>query len=72
MLPNGHLASGSWDKTVKIWQISTKKEIASLVGHTDSVSSVAMSHDAKLIASGSKDKTIKLWQRGLVIGDNFT
>jgi WD40 repeat protein len=57
---------------MNITDLQSKKEIASLVSHTDSVSSVAMSHDAKLIASGSKDKTIKLWQRGLVIGDNFT
>jgi WD40 repeat protein len=57
------LISGSWDKTVKIWQISTKSEITSLVGHTDSVSSVAISDDTELIVSGSKDKTIKLWRR---------
>ena len=57
------LISGSWDKTVKIWQISTKSEIASLVGHTDSVSSVVMRDDGGLIISGSKDKTIKLWRR---------
>jgi WD40 repeat protein len=57
------LISASWDKTIKIGQIKTNKEIASLRGHTDSISSVAISHDGLLIASGSKDKTIKLWHQ---------
>ncbi|MBE9233658.1 hypothetical protein IQ231_18785 [Cuspidothrix issatschenkoi LEGE 03284] len=51
-----------WTRKTKIYpgQIKTNKEIASLTGHTDSISSVAISHDRLLIASSSKDKTIKL------------
>src|SRR5207247_598595 len=60
--PDGkRLASGSADKTVKIWTIPSGEETATLRGHTDYVSSVAISPDGKLLATGSFDKTAKLW-----------
>jgi len=37
------------------------KEIATLKGHSEFVSSVTFSSDSKLLASGSGDDTIKLW-----------
>src|SRR6266852_3326743 len=57
----GTLASGSVDKTIKLWDIKTCKELATFKGHTESVFSVAYSPDGKTLASGSWDKTIKLW-----------
>jgi WD40 repeat protein len=55
------LASGSWDKTVKLWSIESQKEITTLQGHKHFVTSVAFSPDGKYLASGSWDGTIKLW-----------
>ena len=55
------LASGSYDNTIKLWNVETKQEIATLVGHSSSVNSVAFSPDGKLLASGSSDDTVKLW-----------
>jgi len=60
--PNGRwLASGSSDKTIKLWDVATGEELRTLTGHTDFVSSVAFSPDGHWLASGSSDRTIKLW-----------
>ncbi|WP_445638558.1 WD40 domain-containing protein [Nostoc sp. DSM 114161] len=60
--PDGKtLASGSFDKTIKLWDVSTGKAIKTLTGHSSSVISVGFSPDGKTLASGSFDKTIKLW-----------
>lgn len=56
------LISGSWDKTIKIWRVSTGEEIATLAEHLDSVTSIAVSPNNKILASGSKDRTVKLWR----------
>lgn len=60
--PNGKIiASGSSDKTIKIWNLTTGRNIRTLTGHSWSVFSVAISHDGKTLASGSGDETIKVW-----------
>src|SRR5262249_1998539 len=55
------LYSGSYDKTIKVWDLDAGNEILTLRGHTDSVTSLVLSPDGKRLYSGSKDTTIKVW-----------
>ncbi|WP_449416219.1 serine/threonine protein kinase [Phormidium nigroviride] len=55
------LASGSWDRTIKLWNLETGELTSTLTGHSDRVNSVAISSDGELLVSGSSDETIKLW-----------
>ena len=59
---NQTLISGSGDRSVKVWNLSTGQLLHTLLGHQSSVTSVAISLDGKLLASGSYDKTIRLWK----------
>jgi len=53
--------SGSWDKTLRLWDLNTGATTRQFVSHTQDVLSVAFSADNRQIVSGSRDKHIKLW-----------
>ena len=60
--PDGKtLASGFWDKTIRLWDVETGKEKSLLSGHTDRVWSVSFSPDGKTLASGYWNNPIRLW-----------
>lgn len=53
--------SGSWDATLRLWEINTGKCTRRFVGHTKDVLAVAFSSDNRQIVSASRDRTVKLW-----------
>ena len=59
--PDGkHALSSSSDQTLKLWDISTGREIRTFKGHSHSVSAIAFSPNGNAL-SGSRDNTLKLW-----------
>jgi len=60
--PDGSmLATGSHDKTVKLWSFPAGECISTFKGHTETVYCVAFSPTDTLLASASHDRTIRLW-----------
>lgn len=61
--PDGqNVLTGSADKTARLWDTKTGKELRKFEGHTSDVRSVAFSPDGKYVLTGSEDKTARLWE----------
>jgi WD40 repeat protein len=58
-LPNGYIATASYDNTIKTWDINKNILIKTLEGHIGLIWCLALLSDGN-IASGSYDKTIKI------------
>ena len=62
--PDGkNIASGSNDKTIKVWNAQTGQCVSTLTVGSP-VYSVAFSPDGTKLASGSFDKTVRIWSVG--------
>jgi WD40 repeat protein len=57
-----YIATGSEDRTIKLWDILTGREIRTILGHSDKINSILFSPDSRYIASASSDNTIKIFE----------
>jgi WD40 repeat protein len=53
--------SGSYDKTLRIWDVESGQCLRTLEGHTNLVSCIALGPDGRTAVSGSWDKTLRVW-----------
>jgi WD40 repeat protein len=69
-LKNDHLASASYDRSVKVWNYRNGTLVKSLVSHSDYVYTLVFLKNENSLLSGSVDRTIKKWNLSLLIGGN--
>jgi serine/threonine protein kinase/WD40 repeat protein len=54
--------SGSWDNTVRLWDVQSARELRQFTGHTAVISGLAFCPDRRHILTCSQDKTLRLWE----------
>ncbi|XP_032086183.1 coronin-7-like isoform X1 [Thamnophis elegans] len=56
------LASSSYDKSVRIWDVRTGRQELGLQGHTDQIFSLAWSPNGRCLATVSKDGRVRVYE----------
>jgi guanine nucleotide-binding protein subunit beta-2-like 1 protein len=62
-----HAISGSWDKTIRLWDLNTFTCKRIFIGHTKDILKVTFSQDERMILSSGMDKTLRIWN---ALGEN--
>jgi WD40 repeat protein len=60
--PDGRMVASAAGWDVKLWDLATRAEIATLEGHKQLVWSLAFSPDGRLLASGAGDGVVRFWE----------
>ena len=55
------LASASWDHSIRLWDIKTRRHLATLHGHFNEIGALAFAPDDKTLATSSEDRTLRFW-----------
>jgi guanine nucleotide-binding protein subunit beta-2-like 1 protein len=60
-LDSRYALSASWDKTLRLWDLTSGNSTTTFVGHEKDVLTCSFSADNRQIASGARDGEIKIW-----------
>jgi len=55
------VVTASWDRTARLWDVDTQRQVGVLTGHSDAVKSAAFSSDGRRVVTTSDDKTARIW-----------
>ena len=58
---SNYVATGSKDKSAKLWDVRSGREVRSFLGHESSVSCLEFSPDGQFLFTGSFDQTVRCW-----------
>lgn len=61
---SNYVVTGSRDKSAKLWERHSGREVRSFLGHEASVTAVALSPDNQWLLTGSNDMSVRLWETG--------
>ncbi len=59
---SNYIATGSKDKSARLWERATGREVRSFLGHEATVTGVVFADNGKYLITGSNDKSIRLWE----------
>jgi hypothetical protein len=60
--PDGKWVVTASDKTARVWEAASGKEMGQPLRHDDRVNSAAFSPDGKWVVTASRDKTARVWE----------
>ncbi|CAG8610076.1 15441_t:CDS:2, partial [Acaulospora colombiana] len=65
------MSAGHWDNTFKVSNTETSRTVASISGHDDIVTAVAISEDGRIVVSGSRCSNLLSWKVNLTHDNEF-
>jgi len=61
-LRDQQVATVAQDRTLRVWQTKNQAELATLQGHTKTITAIAASAKGDIIVTSSEDGTVRLWK----------